>query len=43
MCAKMIINSGITEVVFNMGYPLNDSTFQLFAEAGITIREYRLA
>ncbi len=42
MCAKMIINSGITEVVFNMGYPLNDSTFQLFEEAGITIREYRL-
>lgn len=42
MCAKMIINSGITEVVFNVGYPLNDSTFRLFEEAGITIREYRI-
>lgn len=42
MCAKMIINSGITEVVFNVGYPLNDSTFRLFEEAGVTIREYRL-
>ena len=43
MCAKMIINSGITEVVFNVGYPLNDSTFRLFEEAGITIREYRIS
>ncbi len=42
MCAKMIINSGITEVVFDVGYPLNDSTFRLFEEAGIRIREYRL-
>lgn len=42
MCAKMIINSGIIEVVFNMGYPLNDSTYRLFGEAGITIREYRI-
>lgn len=42
MCAKMIINSGMDEVVFNVGYPLNDSTFRLFEEAGITIREYRI-
>lgn len=42
MCAKMIINSGIAEVVFNLGYPLNDSTFGLFEEAGITIRNYRI-
>ena len=43
MCAKMIINSGITEVVFNVGYPLNDSTFRLFEEAGVTIRKYVIA
>lgn len=42
MCAKMIINSGITEVVFDVEYPLNDSTFRLFEEAGVRIREYRL-
>lgn len=42
MCAKMIINSGVREVVFNEGYPLNDATFRLFEEAGITIREFRL-
>lgn len=43
MCAKMIINSGISEVVFNLGYPLNDSTFRLFDEAGVTIRNHRIA
>ena len=42
MCAKMIINSGITEVVFSVAYPLNDLTFRLFEEAGVTIREYRI-
>lgn len=42
MCAKMIINSGIIEVVFNVEYPLNDSTYRLFGEAGVTIRKYRI-
>lgn len=42
MCAKMIINSGITEVVFNVEYPLNNVTFELFGQAGIIIRKYRL-
>ena len=38
MCAKMILNSGIKEVVYNLEYPLNDSAFRLFNEAGVTIR-----
>ncbi|HEX4999379.1 MAG TPA: deaminase [Terriglobia bacterium] len=38
MCAKMIINSGIREVVFNADYPLNDSAFRLFEEARIVVR-----
>ena len=38
MCAKMIINSGIVEVVYNLDYPLNESAFRLFKEAGVTIR-----
>ncbi len=38
LCAKMIINSGIGEVVYNMEYPLNDSAFKLFDEAGIKTR-----
>jgi dCMP deaminase len=42
MCAKMIINSGIHEVIFNMDYPLNESAFRLFQEAGILIRKLRV-
>src|SRR6188474_1783407 len=42
MCAKMIINSGIREVVYNLEYPLNDSSFRLFSEAGITARQLRV-
>ena len=42
MCCKMIINSGIREVVYNLDYPLNDSAFRLFSEAAITIRQLKL-
>lgn len=43
MCSKMIINSGIIEVVFNVDYPLNDTSFQLFEQAGVRIRQHRLS
>jgi dCMP deaminase len=39
MCTKMIINAGIEEVVYNMNYPLNDSSFKLLKEAGVMIRQ----
>jgi dCMP deaminase len=39
MCAKMIINSGIREVIYNADYPLNDSAFRLFGEAEILVRK----
>ena len=42
MCCKMIINSGIREVVYNLDYPLNDSAFRLFSEAGIAIRRLKV-
>jgi dCMP deaminase len=42
MCSKMIINCGIIEVVFNVDYPLNDTSFNLFAQAGVKIRQHRL-
>ena len=42
MCAKMIINSGICEVVYNMDYPLNGSSFGLFKEAGVTVRKLKV-
>jgi len=39
MCAKMIINSGIREVIYNMDYPLNDSAFNLFTQTGVKVRK----
>ena len=42
MCAKMIINSGIREVIFNAEYPLNDSAFRLFNEAGVIARKLKV-
>jgi dCMP deaminase len=41
-CAKMIINSGIREVVYNMEYPLNASAFRLFQEANVFIRKLKV-
>ncbi len=38
MCSKMIINSGIIEVVFSVDYPLNDLSYRLFEESGVKIR-----
>jgi dCMP deaminase len=42
MCAKMIINSGIREVVYNLDYPLNNTSFSLFAQAGVTVRQLKV-
>jgi dCMP deaminase len=41
-CAKMIINSGIREVIYNMDYPLNKGAFGLFQEAGVFIRKLKV-
>ena len=41
-CAKMIINSGIREVIYNMDYPLNESAFRLFQESGVFIRKLKV-
>lgn len=38
-CTKMIINAGIREVVYNQDYPLNDTSFNLFREAGVVCRQ----
>ena len=38
MCTKMIINSGIREVVYNMEYPLNEVARNLLREAGVASR-----
>lgn len=42
MCAKMIINAGIREVIYNADYPLNTSAFQLFSQAGVAVRQLKV-
>ena len=42
LCAKMIINSGIAEVVYNIDYALNESAFGLFKEAGVAARKLKV-
>lgn len=42
MCTKMIINSGIVEVVYNIDYPLNETALKLLKEAGIILRQYHI-
>jgi len=37
-CAKMIINSGITEVIYDEEYAFSEQTKALFAEAGVKCR-----
>jgi dCMP deaminase len=38
LCAKMIINSGISEVVYHQRYSIDDVSQRLLKEAGIIIR-----
>jgi dCMP deaminase len=40
-CAKMIINAGIAEVVYDGDYPFTRQARALFAEAGVKCRRYR--
>lgn len=42
MCTKMIINSGMHEVVYNMDYPLNETSFRLLKEAGVVCRKLKV-
>ncbi len=39
ICTKMIINSGITRVVYENGYP-DDFSLELFSEAGVTLEKF---
>jgi len=39
-CAKMIINSGIVEVIYDEEYQFGDQTRALLAEAGILCRKF---
>lgn len=39
ICAKMIINSGISKVVFREGYP-DEFSLEMFSEAGVELIKY---
>ncbi len=43
ICTKMIINSGIREVVYNVEYELSDTARNLLEEAGIVIRQLAIS
>jgi dCMP deaminase len=42
ICTKMIINAGLTEVVYNADYPLADTALDLLREAGVKVRKLSL-
>jgi len=42
LCTKMIINSGIREVVYNQEYPLNERAQSLLSECGVLLRRHRV-
>jgi len=42
LCTKMIINSGIVEVVYNQDYPLNEQAMALMKECGIVLRRLKV-
>lgn len=39
LCTKMIINSGISEVVYNAAYPLGEQPLALLRTAGVHVRQ----
>lgn len=41
ICCKMIINSGISRVVYREGYP-DEFSLRLFAEAGVNVERYQV-
>jgi dCMP deaminase len=40
LCTKMIINSGISEVVYNKDYPMNHRAQSLLQECGVLLRQH---
>jgi len=41
-CAKMIVNSGIVEVVYNTDYPMGETALKLLKEAGVQVRQHKV-
>lgn len=42
LCTKMIINSGIAEVIYNADYPMGDASIDLMREAGVKTRQVEM-
>jgi dCMP deaminase len=38
-CTKLIINSGLVEVIYNTAYPLGGSSLDLLREGGVSVRQ----
>ena len=41
ICTKMIINTGIREVVYRHGYSLDQISLRLLKEAGVKVRQFK--
>lgn len=41
LCTKMIINCGISEVIFNVAYAMSETPIRLLHEAGVKVRQLR--
>jgi dCMP deaminase len=41
-CAKMIVNAGIVEVVYNEAYPVQEAPAKLLSDAGVILRQCKL-
>ena len=39
LCTKMIINSGIREVIYSQAYPLGDAALKILKDAGVLLRK----
>ncbi|MFH1785433.1 MAG: deaminase [Candidatus Micrarchaeota archaeon] len=42
ICTKMILNAGISEVVYNAEYPLGEAPLKLLREAGVIVRQVKI-
>jgi dCMP deaminase len=42
LCTKMIVNSGLKEVVYNANYPMSEMPLRLLKEAGIVARQVKM-
>ena len=42
-CTKLIINAGLSEVVYNADYSLGETALALLREAGVKLRQFSAA